>query len=107
MSGVAQNILKIAGGDQSDWVSGTDLYTVPDGYIVYAINPGADGCTIDDGSLWQKSKHTSNEAITDAVASQWYGRSVTSGPIVPKYPITKVKLSAGDCQVFMKKTDWR
>lgn len=107
MSDLRGNILEISGGDLSDWVYGTDLYTAPDGYVIVSAQPGSSGCTLNTGTLWQKDKNTAAEAVTNAVGSKWFGQSVTGGVIVPKYPLTKVKLSAGDCMVYLRKSDWR
>lgn len=104
--GFRGGILQISGGDLSDWVSGTSAYTAPTGYFIYAIEPGSDGCTIDTGT-WLQGKGETASTITDAVGSQWIDSSVTAGPIIPKFPVVSITLSAGTCAVYMRKTTWR
>jgi len=106
MSGQMLTLQNIAGGDFSDWVSGTSAYVVPNGYEAYGFQPGASGATISAAS-WITNPRQANTvvAVTDTYKSLWLNSSVTTGPIIFLHPVTTLTLSAGDGLIFCRKSN--
>ena len=102
MSGQMYKLTNIAGGEFSDWITGTGEYVVPSGFTAYAFQPGSSGATIDTGKwlIGPDGRAGTATTITNAYKSKWIDASVTTGPIVFWYPVTTITLSAGDGLIY-------
>lgn len=92
-------IYELGGGKYSDWIYDNTLYDVEDdhGIFILEIDP-ANPPTISAAKWW---KDGAEVVVADAIQSQWFGRSVTSGVIRFRYPITEIILSAGVGMVYV------
>ena len=96
-------LTNIAGGEFSDWVSGTSEYVVPDGYTAYAFQPGGSGATINtiDWLAGPDGRNgTATSVGTAAYKSKWLDASVDTGPIIFLNPVTSLTLSAGTGLIY-------